>query len=323
VPGPDAWSPDRAPAAALSQALRAMGAGAAAVAEQSRPDVPPPGDAPVDTAPMLGLDAAMVPLARAGSTHQPHVGLLPVQRGLDQPWVDEETRSAVATRSTPLISVLASGPELDLIGVGRDDDRLRAQARDLRALRHPVLLAPFAGLGEPVGDPRTLLAAWRHTRQVLRAEHADQVQMVWCPAPEVFASDAADRYYPGDDQVDWACTTVVGAGGANFAEAAAPALAWSAAHAVPVLVRLVPPDEDAAAWLRAGMANLGTHPRVRAVVYAGTAPDAEQLSALASWPAGSVSVGRAPGGNSVTSVQLPAAVAAIAAGASAVADLPG
>ena len=340
APSPEAPSPEapsaEAPSAeaptaeSLSQAIEAIGAGAAAVAQQTQqtqqtqPDAPSAPETPVDTAPMLGLDAAVLPPARAGvaGSHLPHVSLVPAQRELGQPWVDEETQSVVSARSTPLVNVIASGSDLDVIAVGDYDDRLRAQARDLQALRHPVLLAPFVGLGEAAGDPQTLTAAWRHTREVLRAEHADQVQMVWCPSPDTFQSGAADRYYPGDDQVDWVCTTVVGVAGQGFSEVAAPLLAWSAGHAVPLMVRLVPPQQDPAAWLRAAAADLRTQPEIRALVYAGGAADADELSALESLPGpGSVSVGRAPGGQSATSITLPAAVAAIAAGASAVADL--
>ena len=248
-----------------------------------------------------------------------HVGVVAAQHALDQPWVDQQMQSAVSARTTPLLTVLASGSDLGVIAAGDYDEKLRGNARNLRELRSPVLLAPFAGLGEAAGEPQTFVAAWRRTREVLRAEHADQVQLVWCPSPDTFQSDAADRYYPGDDEVDWVCGTVVGVAGQAFSVAGAPLLAWSERHAVPVLVRLVPPPQDPAGWLRAAAANLREQPRVRAVVYAGGAPDADQLAALAALPAASVGVRSVPAAQSATSITLPAAVGAIAAGASAVA----
>ena len=319
---PQAPSPE-----ALSQALEAMGAGAAAVsdkaavAERTEPDAPPVATEPVDAAPMLGMDPAVLPPSRAARAQFAHVGVLAAQRTLDQPWVDQDTQSAVSAQTTPLLTVIASGSDLGVIAAGDYDERLRGNVRDLRALRSPVLLAPFAGLGAAAGDPQTFVAAWRRTREVLRAEHADQVQLVWCPSPDTFRSDAADRYYPGDDQVDWVCGTVVGEAGQGFSAAGAPLLDWSERHAVPVLVRLVPPQQDPAGWLRAAVADLRAQPRVRAVVYAGGVPDDDQLSALAALPAWSVGVGTVPAAQSATSITLPAAVAAVAAGASAFAGL--
>ena len=249
-------SPDVPSPEALSQALRAMGAGAAAVAERTEPGAPPAAAEPVDTAPMLGLDPAALSLSRAAGTPLSHVGVVAAQHALEQPWVDQQMQSAVSARTTPLLTVLASGSDLGVIAAGDYDENLRGNARNLRELRSPVLLAPFAGLGEAAGEPQTFVAAWRRTREVLRAEHADQVQLVWCPSPDTFRSDAADRYYPGDDEVDWVCGTVVGVAGQAFSAAGAPLLAWSERHAVPVLVRLVPPPQDAAGWLRAAAATL-------------------------------------------------------------------
>ena len=51
-----------------------------------------------------------------------------------------------------------------------------------------------------VGSPASYRAAWAHVREIFAGLPAS---FVWSPTAAAFASDAADRFYPGDEQVDW------------------------------------------------------------------------------------------------------------------------
>ncbi len=51
-----------------------------------------------------------------------------------------------------------------------------------------------------VGSPASYRAAWAHVREIFAGLPAS---FVWAPTAAAFASDSADRFYPGDGQVDW------------------------------------------------------------------------------------------------------------------------
>lgn len=96
------------------------------------------------------------------------------------------------------------------IASGREDDVLRARGRDIAALGKPVMVRfghEMNGGWYPwAGDPATYVAAWRRVRSVVRAAGADNAVWVWSPnwrSHPDSADNAAARYYPGDDQVDW------------------------------------------------------------------------------------------------------------------------
>jgi hypothetical protein len=119
----------------------------------------------------------------------------------------------------PLITWKPTGVSLQAVAGGRDDALLRARGRALAAYGHPVLLR-FAH--EPNGDwytwsedydqgapikgntAATYVRAWRHIHQVFAEAGARNVSWVWSLNFRDYpAANRAERYYPGDDVVDW------------------------------------------------------------------------------------------------------------------------
>jgi hypothetical protein len=119
----------------------------------------------------------------------------------------------------PLLTWQPTGVRLADVADGRDDALLRARAAALRSYGRPVLLRLAH---EPNGDwytwseaydrgPRipgntaaAYVRAWRHVHAVFAAAGADNVAWVWSPNFRDYpAGNRAERYYPGDDVVDW------------------------------------------------------------------------------------------------------------------------
>ena len=104
---------------------------------------------------------------------------------------------------------------LTSIAAGAHDAYLSRFARDAKAFGQPVWLRPlhemngswYPWCGTVNGNsPADFVAAWRHVREVFRAQGADNVRFVWCPeatsAPDT-AANAIARYWPGDAYVDY------------------------------------------------------------------------------------------------------------------------
>ena len=75
----------------------------------------------------------------------------------------------------------------------------------MRELGKPVFLRYAHRMDDPansgwVGSPESFRAAWAHVREIFAGLPAS---FVWAPTAAAFGSDSADRFYPGDDQVDW------------------------------------------------------------------------------------------------------------------------
>ena len=96
-----------------------------------------------------------------------------------------------------------SGGSLSEVTAGDDDAWITAQARAIKAFRHPVFLrlAPEMN-GEWYGysgDPAAFVAAWRHIWHVFAGVGATNVTWVWCPN---LSPSNWDPYYPGAAYVD-------------------------------------------------------------------------------------------------------------------------
>lgn len=96
------------------------------------------------------------------------------------------------------------------IAAGDFDRMIRLRAKDLKALKAPVLMQWRWEMDRPnlesiVHEPEDYIAAWKRIRSLFHEEGAQNVDWVWCPLSEGFADGRAQRYYPGDDQVDWLC----------------------------------------------------------------------------------------------------------------------
>ena len=110
---------------------------------------------------------------------------------------------------TTLLLSWASADTKEIVA-GDFDRMIRLRAKDLKALRVPVLLQWRWEMDRPnlesvVHEPEDYIAAWKRIRSLFHEEGADNVDWVWCPLAEGFANGRAPSYYPGDDQVDWLC----------------------------------------------------------------------------------------------------------------------
>jgi hypothetical protein len=184
--------------------------------------------------------------------------------------------------SIPMISWAAA--PTDRVAAGGDDDQIRAQAIQLKALEGPVLLRWFAEMDLPENQadaisPAAYVAAWRHMHGIFTSAGAANVRWVWCPNASGFSEATAQAYYPGKAYVDW-----IGADGYNWAPVLAharwttfeqifsPFYRWGLSAAKPMLVAEFGTVEGApgakAAWFAQADRVLKTRfPAIRAVIY--------------------------------------------------------
>ena len=95
---------------------------------------------------------------------------------------------------------------LDPILRGELDGHIRAYARDLAALDHPVLLRFGHEMNLPSATwsdaPERFIAAWRRVRDACDEAGATNVIWVWCPYVHDRGMRRFEPYYPGHDAVD-------------------------------------------------------------------------------------------------------------------------
>ncbi|GAA2514495.1 hypothetical protein Ahu01nite_082230 [Winogradskya humida] len=147
------------------------------------------------------------------------------QRIVHQFWAWDEamprTRSNVPSSSTLMISW--HGVAWNKINGGASDKLIAAAARNLAAQGKPLLVRWawemngdwFEWGGASNGkNADGYVSAWRRIHGIFADEGADNVSWVWSPNWNSSPGDAwnkMQRYYPGDDYVDW-----VGVSGYNF-----------------------------------------------------------------------------------------------------------
>jgi Right handed beta helix region len=183
----------------------------------------------------------------------------------------------------PLLTI-GNGASTTEIAQGRHDVYLRQLAEEVRVLGKPVFIRYASGMDDPgnqdwVGAPGQFRAAWGHVREVFAGL---SVSLVWTPTAAAFAGDAADRFYPGDDQVDW-----IGADGYNSAgcrgdrggwqelsEIFGDFYGWASGRDKPLMLGATGSVEDAAdpgrkaAWFDNAARDLATEmSEVQALVY--------------------------------------------------------
>ena len=169
----------------------------------------------------------------------------------------------------------------DVVLSGADDAYIAARADGIKALGKPVFLRWFweMAMSENLAysqSPAAYVAAWRHIHAIFTARGVTNVAWVWCPNASSFKNGSAQRYYPGDDVVDWIC-----ADGYNFHPDSsyrefepifAAFYAWASQRPKPLMIAEYG-DQSAgpgqrAAWLDAAHAALVQRfPRILAVVY--------------------------------------------------------
>jgi hypothetical protein len=153
---------------------------------------------------MTNLEAATGRTADIDHWYEPWGDTFPTWR---QPW-------DFATGRIPLISW--GKKRADAILSGSEDDYIAARADGIKALGKPVFLRWFWEMTMSENlvysqSPGAYIAAWRHIHAIFTARGATNVAWVWCPNASAFKNGSAQRYYPGDDVVDWIC-----ADGYNF-----------------------------------------------------------------------------------------------------------
>jgi Right handed beta helix region len=183
----------------------------------------------------------------------------------------------------PLITI-GDGASTTEIAQGRHDVYLRQLAEAIRQLGKPVYLryAPGmdAGINRAwVGSPEQFVAAWRHVHEIFDGLPA---ALVWTATAGAFADGTADRFYPGDEQVDWIAADgynnpgcrVGRDGWRELSEIFGAFHAWGSGHGKPLMIAETGTVEDPAdagrkaAWFDNAATHLAVEmPNVQAVVY--------------------------------------------------------
>lgn len=184
----------------------------------------------------------------------------------------------------PLITWQPHGQSVRAIADGAYDAYLRTWAHGLRDAGGTVYVRPFPEMnGDWVswnGDPKGLVAAWRHLTELFAREGAHDVRWVWSPnVTDEPRTDAnrLERYYPGAEHVD-----VLALSGYNWG-ATRPYIGWRSfddivAQAYPRLAALGPQPVwvaetasaesggDKAAWIH-GLFATDRFARLEAVIW--------------------------------------------------------
>jgi hypothetical protein len=204
------------------------------------------------------------------------------------PWgagLGELPAANLAAGRTPLIS-FGKDSSWRAVAAGRYDRYLAALARSVAALDRPVLLRYAWGMdGANQRTNRyggaTYVAAWRHVHELFAAQDT-RAFWVWSPNADAFAGarGGVDRYWPGDDYVDWIAADGFNWGGCtdrstwrDFGSIFKAFYAWGSARAKPLMISGTGTVEDPIDpgrkhdWYQdAADALAQSMPRVRAVV---------------------------------------------------------
>ena len=110
--------------------------------------------------------------------------------------------------SVPLISW--GGTDSAAVAAGVHDAEIVARADAVAELGFPVSIRYFwemdaAKNRHRARDPESYVAAWRRIARIFERRGARDVTWVWCPTALGFMKGEAQRWYPGDDVVDWVC----------------------------------------------------------------------------------------------------------------------
>ncbi|MEV6851035.1 glycosyl hydrolase [Actinoplanes sp. NPDC051411] len=241
APSPSAPPPPPSPSPTSSPSLSAPPSKTAATHPAAAPS-PPKSDGrggPVPFTPgklMLGSY-----LALGGLSLNESLALRRRQLGREQrivhrfyPWDGYVPTSEPDVSRHSVLMVSWHGTAYSRINDGSSDELIASVARKLAGMKRPILLRWgwemngdwFEWDGSHNGqDPGAYVKAWRRIHGIFRRHGATDVAWVWSPnwnsAPAA-AWNKFQRYYPGDDYVDW-----VGVSGYDFYDES-PATLFSA-----------------------------------------------------------------------------------------------
>jgi hypothetical protein len=175
-----------------------------------------------------------------------------------------------------LLLTWGGAPNTKAIIAGRDNAMIRARARALKALGHPILLEFRHEMDRPnlqwtIHGPADFIAAWDHIRAIFSAVGATNVSWVWCPTGYGFQVGRAQAFYPGNSEVNWVCADVYASSPAqSLSQAAKPFLRWAAGHRKPVIIGEFAAGGDPrgwVSWLAAAGRLARSDPQIKAMVY--------------------------------------------------------
>jgi hypothetical protein len=169
-------------------------------------------------------------LALSGLSLRQSLALRRRQLGRDQrivhrfyPWDGYVPTSEPDVGGHSILMVSWHGARYDRITNGASDQLIASVAKKLAGMKRPILLRWgwemngdwFEWTGSQNGqNPAGYVKAWRRIHGIFREHHATNVAWVWSPnwnsAPDA-SWNRFQRYYPGDDYVDW-----VGVSGYDF-----------------------------------------------------------------------------------------------------------
>ena len=97
------------------------------------------------------------------------------------------------------------------VNSGALDALIRSRAEAVRGVAHPMFIRWFAemdsdSVAQLSRSPASYIRAWRRIRWIFGASGAWNAVWVWCPTAWGFVEGEAQKYYPGDDYVDWVCS---------------------------------------------------------------------------------------------------------------------
>lgn len=159
---------------------------------------------------------------------------------------------------------------------GKDDAQIRARAEAIENLGYPILLEFRHEMDRPnlqgsVHGPKDYIAAWDHIRAIFAQVGANNVGWVWCPTGYGFATGRAQRFYPGNSEVDWVCADIYSPSpSVTLGEEATPFLEWAAHTHKPILIGEFGVGGNPAGW-PGWLANAGRlplqYPQIKGMAY--------------------------------------------------------
>jgi hypothetical protein len=202
----------------------------------------------------------------------------------DDAFPTEAERWDLQSGRIPMISWNGKPVTTTTIAAGQYDALIKQRARATKALGQPVLIRWFWEMdgnkkAEFAGTPEEYIAAWQHIVTVFRREGADNVSWVWCPNASAFNDGEAQKFYPGDDFVDWTCADgynwAPGRAGdeyRSFKDIFGGFYGWAALQNKPIMVGEFGVQErnpgDKAQWITDARESIKTDfPLLRALVY--------------------------------------------------------
>ncbi len=203
-------------------------------------------------------------------------------RTFDQPFPTRSDYGLTDGGATLMVS-WATGDTREITS-GALDSQLITWAQHFRTFGRPILLRVRWEMDRPnlratMWSGADYVAAWKHVRAIFAAQHVTNVSWVWCPTSVGFSNGSAEAFYPGDDQVDWACVDVYSASKLQpLSQLLQPFLDWASAHPKPIIIGEFGVAEAygetaRAAWLQAAAALFRSDTQIRAVCYFDSDPD--------------------------------------------------